>query len=60
MPLTGPLLTIAALIYRAQSDLQAYLTDEKDIASHLPNDEPSTENSSLQQEVQRHCVIGFN
>lgn len=81
MPFTGPLLIIAALIYRAQSDLYAILTDEKDIASHLHNDEPSTENSctqtpsldhlvrfwwtppylqSLQQELQRHRVIGFN
>lgn len=40
MPFAGPLLTIAPLIYRAQSDLQASLRDEKDIASHLPNDEP--------------------
>ena len=36
---------IVALICTVKSDLHAYLTGEKDVASPLSNEEPSTDDS---------------
>lgn len=45
---TGPSPNLAALVCNTQSDLQACLMNEKDIALQLPDDEPPTDNRCTQ------------